>query len=273
MTSTSPPAALPMPPRRSAWNVQRAVLFALLIREFSTRVGGQWVGAVWTLFEPLAHMLMLVLVLGLMQTATLMPGMDFQVYLATGLVCYFLFQNLALRLLDGIDANRGLFAYRQVKPLDPLLARGVVETTMNLLVFSFTLGLLGWLGHEVVPARPLEAIAGFLLVALLGTGYGLCTAVLSHDRPRLRSLLRMLMLPLYFISGVVFPVDLLPRETLEWLLWNPLLHLVEITRSAFVPAYRPAEGINLMYPVLCTLGYWAVGLALYRADRRRLIAS
>ncbi len=273
MSPTAAPSALPMPPRRSAWNVQRAVLFALLIREFSTRVGGQWVGAVWTLFEPLAHLLMLVTVLGMMQTAPLMPGMDYPVYLATGLVGYFLFQNLALRLMDGIDANRGLFAYRQVKPLDPLLARGIVETLMNLLVFGFTLGLLGWLGHEVLPTKPLEAMAGFGLVALLGTGYGITTAVLSHERPRLRSLLRMVMLPLYFVSGVIFPVDLLPPETLAWLLWNPLLHLVEITRAAFVPAYHPAEGINLLYPVLCTLGYWAAGLALYRADRRRLIAS
>jgi capsular polysaccharide transport system permease protein len=264
---------LPPPARRSPWDVQRAVLFALMIREMSTRVGGQWVGAVWTLFEPLAHMLMLIAVLGAIQGGNPLPGIDYAVYLATGLLVYFLFQNLALRLMDGIDANRGLFSYRQVKPLDPLIARSLVEVLMNLSVFVFTLGLLGWLGHEVLPSRPLEAIVAIGTVALLGTGYGICTAVISHGRPRLRSLLRMVMLPLYFISGVIFPVDLLPRDTLEWLLWNPLLHLVEITRAAFVPAYHPTEGINLLYPVLCTLGYWALGLALYRRDRYRLVAS
>jgi capsular polysaccharide transport system permease protein len=266
-------SGLPPPPRRSSWDVQRAVLFALLIREMSTRVGGQWVGAVWTLFEPLAHMLLLIGVLGAVQSANPLPGMDYPVYLATGLVAYFLFQNLAMRLMDGIEANRGLFAYRQVKPLDPLLARSGVELLMNLSVFVFTLGLLGWLGHSVWPARPLLAFVAFGLVALLGTGYGIVNAVLGHGRPRLRSLMRMVMLPLYFVSGVVFPVDLLPRDTLEWLLWNPLLHLVEITRAAFVPAYRPTDGINLLYPLLCTLGYWAAGLALYRRDRQRLIAS
>lgn len=273
MSPATESPALPPPRRRSPWEIQRAVLFALVLREMSTRVGGQWVGAVWTLFEPLAHVLMLVAVIGAMQTATLTPGMDFPVYLATGLVLYFLFQNLALRLMDGIDANKGLYAYRQVKPLDTLLARGMVETLMNMLVLSFTLGLLAWLGHTVVPGRPLEAMACFLMMSLLGTGYGIFTAVISHDRPRLRSLLRMLMLPLYFASGVVFPVDFLPRETIELLLWNPLLHLVEVARHAFVPAYRPVDGINLTYPLLCLLGYWTLGLTLYRADRQRLVAS
>jgi capsular polysaccharide transport system permease protein len=261
------------PARRSPWDVQRAVLFALLIREMSTRVGGQWIGAVWTLFEPLAHMLVLIAVIGTIQAGNPLPGIDFPVYLSIGLVVYFLFQNLALRLMDGIDSSRGLFSYRQVKPLDTLLARSMVEVLMNLSVFAFTLGLLGWLGHDALPARPLEAIVAIGLVALLGTGYGIVTAVLSHGRPRLRSLLRMVMLPLYFISGVIFPVDLLPRETLDLLLWNPLLHLVEISRSAFMPAYQPADGINLMYPLLCTLGYLALGLAVYRRDRQRLVAS
>jgi capsular polysaccharide transport system permease protein len=273
MIPVSESPTVPLPRRRSPWEIQRAVLFALLVREMSTRVGGQWVGAVWTLFEPLAHVLMLVAVIGAMQTATFTPGMDYPVYLATGLVLYFLFQNLALRLMDGIDSNKGLFSYRQVKPLDTLLARGMVETLMNLLVLLVTLGLLAWLGHPVVPARPLEAMASFLMMALLGTGYGIFIAVWSHDRPRLRSLLRMMMLPLYFMSGVVFPVDLLPRETIDWLLWNPLLHLVEITRQAYIPAYRPADGINLTYPLLCLLGYWALGLTLYRANRQRLVAS
>jgi capsular polysaccharide transport system permease protein len=273
MSPVTESPSLSLPSRRSPWQVQRAVLFALLIREMSTRVGGQWVGAIWTLLEPLAHMLVLIAVIGAMQGGNPMPGIDFAIYLATGLTTYFLFQNLAMRLMDGIDANRGLFSYRQVKPIDPLLARSSVEVLMNLSVFAFTLGLLGWLGHDVLPARPLEAIVCIAMVTMLGTGYGILAAVISHERPRLRSLLRLVMLPLYFISGVIFPVDLLPRDTLELLLWNPMLHLVEITRSTFVPAYKPADGINLLYPLLCTLGYLTVGLALYRRDRHRLVAS
>ena len=144
---------------------------------------------------------------------------------------------------------------------------------MNLLVYAFTLSILAWLGFSVVPAGPLEMIGVSALMILLGTGFGIFNAVVSHDRPRLRSFIRMTMMPLYFASGVIFQVDLLPREYLDWLLLNPLLHLVELSRHAFIPAYVPAHGVNALYPLLWTLAVGALAMLLYRANRLRLVTS
>jgi capsular polysaccharide transport system permease protein len=258
--------------RRSAWEVQRAVLFALVLREMRTRVGGQWVGAVWTLLEPLAHTMILVTILGFIGNKA-QPSLEYPVFLVTGLLPFFLFQHLATRLMDGIESNRGLFSYRQVKPLDTLLARACVEALMNLLVYAVTLGILAWLDYSVLPPGPLEMIGVNLVMILLGTGFGVLSAVVSHERPRLRSFIRMTMMPLYFASGVIFQVDLLPREYLDWLLLNPLLHLVELSRHAFIPTYVPVEGINALYPLLCTLTIGALAMLLYRADRLRLVTT
>jgi capsular polysaccharide transport system permease protein len=258
--------------RRHPWEVQRAVLFALVLREMKARVGGQWVGAVWTLVEPLAHVALLIAILGFLRGMAV-PGVEVPVFLATGLIPFFLFQNLAFRLMDGIDSNRGLFSYRQVKPLDVLASRSLVETLMNLVVYALTLGVLGWLGYHVLPAQPLEALGVNLLLIFFGTGFGIYCAVVSHERPRLRSMLRMLMLPMYFASGVIFPVATLPREYLDILLWNPLLHLVELSRGAFIAAYTPPVGVNGLYPLLFALATAALAMALYRTNRLRLIAS
>lgn len=272
---TTPFQTLPEPgaaPRRSAWDVQRAVLFALLLREMKARVGGQWVGAVWTLIEPLTHVMIIVTILGFLR-GVVIPGIEYPVFLVTGLLPYFLFQHLALRLMDGIDANRGLFSYRQVKPLDTLISRAAVEGLMNLSVYAFSLGLLAWLGFHVVPHSLLDALGANALMALLGTGVGVLSAVLTHDRPRLRSFVRMSMLPLYFASGVIFRVDLLPREYLDWLLLNPMLHLVELSRHAFIAAYVPTQGVNALYPALFGLTVMALALLLYRAERLRLVTT
>jgi capsular polysaccharide transport system permease protein len=83
----------------------------------------------------------------------------------------------------------------------------------------------------------------------------------------------MLTMPLYLSSGVIFPVDRLPQEYLDWLLLNPLLHLVELSRHAFIPAYVPAPGVNASYPILFMLATCAAALLLYRADRLRLVTS
>jgi capsular polysaccharide transport system permease protein len=260
------------PRKRTAWEVQRGVLFALLLREMKARVGGQWVGAVWTLFEPLAHVALMVTILGFLR-GMLVPGVEVPVFLVTGLIPFFLFQNLAFRLMDSIEANRGLFNYRQVKPFDTLLSRAAVESIMNLVVYAFSLGILGWMGYHILPARPLEMLGVNLLIIFFGTGFGILAAVIGHERPRLRSTLRMIMMPLYFASGVIFPIHSLPQEYLDWLLWNPLLHLIELSRHSFIGPYTLPAGVNSMYPVLFALSVAALGMALYRANRLRLIAS
>lgn len=268
-TVSSAPGA---PRKRSAWEIQRAVLFALVLREMKQRVGGQWIGAVWTVFEPLAHAAVLLTIIGVMR-GQLMPGIEYPVFLVTGLIPYFFFQHLTMRLMDGIEANRGVFSYRQVKPIDALLSRATVEALMNLVVYSLTLGALAWLGFHVVPAFPLELMGVHLLIGYFGLSLGVLFAVLAHDRPRLRSFIRISFIPLYFLTGVIFPIHQLPREYLDWLLLNPLLHLIELSRHSFIPQYRPVPGVSLLYPAGCALVASALGLALYRVNRLRLIAS
>lgn len=258
--------------KRSPWDVQREVLFALIIREANARVGGQWVGAVWTLLEPLAHTLFMLALYGMVMSREA-PAGEYPVFLVTGLIPFFLFQNLANRLMDGIEANRGLFAYRQVKPIDVLLARSVIECGMSLLVYFVTLGLLGWLGFHAWPADPLGMLGSLALVILLGMGLGILMAVLTHDRPRLRSMVRMAMFPLYLISGVIFPIDSLPREVLEPLLWNPVLHVLELSRHAFIPAYVPVEGVSALFPLMTGMAWLALGLLMYRAKRQQLVST
>ena len=258
--------------KRSPWEVQRAVLFALVLREMKARVGGQWVGAIWTLLEPLAHVLFILSIYTMLRGGS-MPGVEVPVYLAVGLIPFFLFQHLATRLMDAISANRGLFSYRQVKPLDTLVSRATVEAVMNVLVYAVTLGLLGWMGYHVAPARPLEMLGINAILLLLGTGFGLFAAVVGHERPRLKGFVRMTMMPMYLASGAIFPLHMLPIEYLQWLLLNPVAHLLDLSRQAFLPAYVPLPGVNALYPALCTLGLLALALLTYSANRLRLATS
>lgn len=271
-----PEPSLTLPPtrphdKRTAWEVQRAVVFALILREMKTRVGGQWVGAIWTLMEPLAHVLVVLAILSTLRGSGPIPGIEYPVFLVTGLIPYFLFQHLSTRLMDGIDANRGLYAYRQVKPIDTLIARAVVELLMNLLVYGVSLALLGWLGFHVIPTGPLEMMGVHTVLFCLGIAFGTFSAVITHGRPRLRSLIRIMMLPLYITSGILFPIHLAPLQIQEWLLLNPLLHLVELSRHAFIAAYKPLDEVSLLYPVVFALSLLTMALLAYRADRLRLV--
>lgn len=266
-TALSAPADLPA--KRSPWEVQRAVFFALLLREMKARVGGQWVGAVWTFFEPLAHVLVVVIMLGVLR-GRYTPEGDYTVYLVTGLLPYFLFRHLTMRLMEGVRANRGLFAYRQVRPLDPLLSRAAIEMLMNLIVYLVTLSVLGWAGYQAVPHNPLAVLAVHSLLAFLGISLGVLMAVIGHERPRLRSFVGVVMMPLYVASGVMFPLHVVPQPYLSWLMWNPLAHLIDLSRAAFFTLHVPLPGVSIAYPAVFALALATLALSLYRVERQKL---
>lgn len=258
--------------KRPSWEVQRAVIFALMVRDMRSRVSGQWISFIWTVFEPLAHVLLLVWAMAVLRGVT-RDQLEYPVFLIAGLVPFFFFQNIVTRMLDAIEASRGLYAYRQVKPIDALVARALVEALMVLLVYFVSLGLMAWLGYHVIPHDPLGLVAYNALLLLFGLSSGLYLTVLSHDRPRLRKVIRMTFMPLYFFSGVIFNVDALPKPLLEPLLWNPLLHLVELARAAMIAAYVPSQGINPWYPMWWIVGFFFGGLLLYRAKQQQLMTT
>jgi len=258
--------------RRGPWEVQCAVVFALMVRDMKSRVGGQWVSFVWTVFEPLAHVLVLVWAFAVLRGMT-RDHLEFPVFLVAGLVPFFFFQDIVMRMLDAVEASRGLFAYRQVKPLDALVARALVEALMVLIVYAVSLGLLGWLGYHVVPHDPLGLVLMNLLLFLFGISAGLYLTMLSHDRPRLGKVIRLTFMPLYMLSGVLLNVDDLPRPLIEPLLWNPLLHLVELARAAMISAYVPTQGINPWYPMAWIVGLAFAGLLMYRAKQQLLMTT
>lgn len=257
--------------KRSPLEIQRAVLFALFVRELKTRFEGTWAGMVWVLLEPLANVLILMAIFGSLHRAV-SPSIEYPVFLVTGLLPFFIFRNLTFRLMEAIDSNLGLFAYRQVKPMDTLVSRAMLEVVLLSTVYLVALAALMWLGYKVMPAYPLELMGVSLLLVLLGMSLGLLFAMVTHNLPRLRTFIRICSGPLYMISGVMFPVRALPEDLRWWLLWNPALHLVELSRGCFFAAYKVLPEVSPAYVATVMLLCLTLGLSLYRVQRQRLIA-
>lgn len=258
------------PPRRDPLRIQRAVLLALVVRELRSRVEGRWLSLLWLVFEPLTHVLLILALIGV-RTNAVMLNVELPVFLATGLLPFFLFRNLARKLPSSISANRNLFAYRQVMPLDALTARAIVEVGLYSVVYLAAFVLLGWMGYHSMPHAPIElALVGFVLIAL-GMGLGLLFAILQHNRPKVASFVGFIFVSLYFASGVIFQLHNLAPEIRDWLLYNPVLHLVELSRVYFIPNYNVLPGVTLAYPAAWALVVAALALGLYRVYRHRFL--
>lgn len=264
-------ASLPtLPRKRSPMRIQRSVVLALVIRELRARVQGRWLSLMWMVFEPLAHVLVILALFGF-RTHVVSANVEFPVFLVTGLLPFFILRNLARRLPSSITANRGLYGYRQVKPLDALIARAIIEMGLYGGVYVVALAMLGWLGYHWLPVAPLELMMVSLVLTLLGMSLGLLFAIAAHNRPKVETLIGMLFNVLYLMSGVIFPLHSFSEGVRSWLLWNPVLHLIELSRMNYIANFRPLDGINLTYPTVFTLVTMALALSLYRLNRHDLI--
>lgn len=256
---------------RSGLEVQQAAVKALFLREIKTRFGKYRLGYLWAILEPAAHLLILLTIFGFIMHRT-MPDISFPVFLLNGIIPYFLFSNIAIRSVGAIEANQGLFNYRPVRPIDTIIARALLETVIYAFVYILLMTVVGFAGETFSISGFINLVVTWSLLVLLSCGIGLIFMVLGKTFPETEKFLPILIKPLYFISCVMFPLHSIPKEYWPYLLWNPLIHAVELSREAVVSGYI-SEGVSLNYLAMFTLITLFIGLALYRNREEAMLTS
>ena len=262
--------ALPVANIRSPGEVTLSVWKALFLREAATRLASGRAAWMWLLFEPVAEIAVLMVVFTVIRGRSY-PGVDFALFLAIGVIGFAAFRNAAMRSIDAISSNAALFAYRQVKPVDTVIVRAVLEGVLLCLVAAILMGCSSLIGLDVLPHNPVNVAISLTVLWALGTGFGLVLSVGAELVPEIGKVARIVMTPIYFLSGVLFSPQALPPSLRDWLLLNPLMHGIEFAREAFFPSYPPLTGISILYPAACALLALLLGLALHVRFTRRLV--
>lgn len=248
---------------RSRFQIQRDVIYALLLRELASRFGKSRGGFMWVLFEPIAHLLVPMFIFGFIRQR-LMPGIEFPVFLVYGFLPFLLFKAICLQIVDGVNAAQGLLSYRQVLLMDVFVAKAMAHCMIQAIVFGIVLTGLALLGYHVLPPRPVEFAGILAITTLLAFGLGVVFAAIASLIPDARPVIHVMFMPLYFMSGILFPISRFSDEWVRWLALNPVLHLVEATRLMGVDGYQPMKYLNIGYPLALALLTIVIGLMLYR---------
>lgn len=265
MSSSRQPIPLP---KRTAGLSQFLVLKALFMREVATRFGEYRLGFFWMLFEPLLGVVVIGLVIGTLAARTV-PEIPYAFFVLNGMVLLRLFTGPMTSGMNAISSNQGLLVYPAVQPLDPFLARFLFDLITS--VFSFTLFCAVGLWFEVpLSLGSLQVVvASFILTWLAGCGLGLIFGVAAAHFSEVEKVVPVLQRPLLFISAVMFPISALPEHTQRLLLYNPLVHTIELSRHALFPHYRNGDA-NLTYPTIFVIIVLAMGLTLFQNSRNFL---
>lgn len=256
---------------RSGLEVQQAVIKALFMREIKTRFGKYRLGYLWAVLEPAAHLMVLVGIFGFVMHRT-MPDISFPVFLINGIIPYFIFSNITSRCVNSIEANQGLFNYRPVKPIDTILARAILETAIYIFVYAILMFILGFLGEDMEINGLVSLVMTWMLLFVFSCGIGMVFMVIGNAFPETEKFLPIVVKPLYFISCIMFPLHSIPKEYWPYILWNPIVHVVELSREAVCVGYL-SEGASIQYLSFISLAIITLGLTVYHFREKAMLTS
>lgn len=250
---------------REKFKTQLRVLWALMRREMTTRYDRSAGGYLWAIIEPIVFIVALTAIFS--QIARVPPvGTDFALFFATGFIGFMFWRNTADVASSAVRANKALLTYPNVTPLDTVLARAALQILTNVVVSALILTVLI---ANTYTSTQLDVSALFVavtLASLLAIGMGLLNVTLFPLFPTWERIFGLINRPILLISGVFFVPEDLPSNVRDAALYNPILHLVGIFRSAFYPTYE-AQYVNYVYLIALIMGTCWIGLLLLQRYR------
>lgn len=257
---------------RSSASITYTTWKALFLREAVNRLSTGRAAWLWILAEPAAHIALTLFVYFGFRARSI-GGINVILWLMVGLLAFFAFKRTAQQSMNALSANKALFTYRQVKSVDTVIVRAGLEAFLMILVAVILFAGVALLGIDVMPADPLSALAAVLGLWMTGFGFGLIASVMSELVQETAKITGLAMMPLYFVSGVVFPVASVPQPYRGWLLYNPIVHGLEAARLGFAKNYYAVPGLSVAYLYVFALVTVFLGLALHVRFAEKVVAQ
>ncbi|MCB1754979.1 MAG: ABC transporter permease [Gammaproteobacteria bacterium] len=247
-----------------AFEMQSRVIFAIILRETKTRYGEHKIGFVWLLLEPTMYILGFAAIRSI---AGFHPphGMDPELFMLTGMLPFLLFRGLMGQIASAIRVNKPLLAFPQVTTFDLIFARALLEFATIICVFAILTLILIAFGKDVDIEYPMQFFGACCLLFISGLGIGAFLGSLIPFVPSLKQFSQhVLSRPLFFTSGIFFTVDEFPQVVRDILLYNPLLSMIELARSAFFKSFE-SQYMDIEYASLFALLLLVIGLTTHKA--------
>ena len=240
--------------------IQMRVIGALLMREIITRYGRNNIGFLWLFIEPLM-MTMFIVMMWKFARADQVSSLNIVAFVLTGYPMAMMWRNASNRAIGAISGNMSLLYHRNVRVLDTIFARVLLEiagATIAQIAIMAVLLAMRWIEW---PADIFYMLLAWLLMALFALGLGLliCSIAFKFDAfGKLWGTFSFVMLPL---SGAFFFVSTLPQQAQEYVLWIPMVHGTEMFRQGYFGGSMLTME-NPWYLLLCDLVLLFIGLAM-----------
>lgn len=253
---------------KAGWRVQVRVIHALMIRELNTRFGRENIGFLWIMVEPLLFAGLVAFVYSFLNGSE-RHGMGVVAFIVSGYIPITLFRHGMSRSVSIFVANGSLMYHRQVKILDFVFVRFIIELLGGMMAYVFIATVLMAFGAFPMPADLGLLIAGWMTYALFTLSICLIVAPLSEVSEVMEKFIPVVTYIMIPFSGLFTMAAWLTPTMRGYLLWSPFVNAMEMMRGGIwgdqIKVYY-----NIWNPLGCSVVAAAIGLALCRKVRKTL---
>jgi len=256
---------------RKSSHVFLAVIKALFLRELNMRMSTGRIGLFWTFFEPFAQVGMFVLIRVAIIGKGAGSNYDFAVFMASGFIAFNVFRNVLGTSAGAFIANKALFTYRQVKPIDTIISRLLVEIFISSIIIILFLFIGFIVGSEIKPENMVLVAAGYFWLIIFSFAMGLLVAIGNTFFLSIGKIVSIMSFGLMIFSGVFYPMESIPIEAQEILIYNPLIHFMEMIHANYI--YELDDGfVDYIYMLKWTITPLFVAMWLYVRLEKKIIS-
>jgi capsular polysaccharide transport system permease protein len=253
---------------REGWRIQVRVIHALMIREIHTRFGRENIGFLWIMVEPLLFAGLVAIIWRFMKGPE-EHGIGVVAFVVTGYIPIMLFRHGVSRSISVFVANGSLMYHRQVKVLDFVFVRFLLELIGSMMAYVFIASVLILFDQFPIPADPGLLVGGWMLYAFFTLSLCFMIAPLSEMSEVLEKFMPVVTYVMIPFSGLFTMASWLTPTMREYLLLSPFVNGMEMMRKGIwgdqITAYY-----NIWNPLGCSIVFTVIGLALCRHVRRTL---
>jgi lipopolysaccharide transport system permease protein len=244
---------------RALWH-SRGFVFGSVQREFQSKYRNTMLGAVWTVLNPLAMILVYTLIFSQVMQSRL-PGdasrYGYSIYLCAGVLAWGLFAEITSRAQNMFLEQANLLK----KISFPRICLPVIVVLNALINFGIIFGLFTvflivtgqFPGAAFVLLLPLLA-----LQVALAIGLGLVLGVLNVFFRDIGQFFQIFIQFWFWFTPIVYPASILPAELRPLLAWNPMAAVIQSWQTVLLTGRAPDWASLLPAAVaavlLCTLG-------------------
>ncbi len=249
---------------------QSNVILALMFKDFRSRASSGRLGLLWIILDPITKILFMSLIWWL-SGRTEIAGINVALFIAVAIIPFTIVSRSLTGTAAAITANQAYYNYPQVKPIDALIARFILDTVILILGSMLIFFGMSWFFNLHINLHNILPIISILLVTMaLGFGIALFNGTYGCIYDGYSKFVSFFSRPLIFVSAIFYTPNDLPAQARYYLSWNPIAQLVEYLRY-YALGVRLFPEASITYPITVAVIALFLGFIAYYPNRFRLL--